>query len=95
MRERAGPRHQLHNLRQHMERIPPLLETTHRALDNIARWEHHPRSRRSDRWAARLLGTALVALAAASMGTDISQWSQTQPLYWLSLAAGLWLVLRR
>ncbi|NLY56928.1 MAG: ubiquinone biosynthesis regulatory protein kinase UbiB, partial [Gammaproteobacteria bacterium] len=95
MRERASPRRQLHTLRQHMERIPPLLQTTHRALDNIARWEHHPQARRSDARALRLLGAALLALGASSLGSDVSLWPQTPPAYWLSLAAGLWLVLRR
>ena len=95
MRERAGPRHQWQNLRQHMERIPPLLQTTHRALDNIAQWEHHPRTHRKDALALRLLGAALIALGAGTLGADPNTWIQTQPIYWLSLAAGVWLVLRR
>ena len=97
MRERAGPRHQFEKLRQNMERIPPLLETTHRALDNIARWEQHPtrRDRNNNARALRLLGVALVALTASTLGTDTTTWTQVQPGYWLSLTAGLWLVLRR
>ncbi|MEJ6656847.1 MAG: ubiquinone biosynthesis regulatory protein kinase UbiB [Pseudomonas sp.] len=96
MRERAGPRHQLQNLRQHLERIPPLLETTHRALDNIARQDHHaPARRRADTVALRLIGVVLVALGANGLGTDMHLWSDAQPMYWLLLAAGGWLVLRR
>src|SRR5690606_24183068 len=95
MRERASPRQQFEKLRQQMERIPPLLHTTHRALDNIAHWEHHPRTRRNDARALRLLGAALVALGAGSLGADPTTWAQTQPMYWLSLVAGTWLVLRR
>src|SRR5690606_37164694 len=95
MRERAGPRHQWQNLRQHMERIPPLLQTTHRALDNIAQEEHHPRTHRKDARALRLLGAALIALGAGTLGADPNTWAQTQPFHWLSLAAGVWLVLRR
>ena len=97
MRERAGPRHQLQNLRQHLERIPPLLETTHRALDTIAQQDHHGPSwrSRSDAFALRLIGVALVAVGANRLGTDTSLWAQTQPMYWLLLAAGAWLVLRR
>ncbi|EZQ17857.1 ubiquinone biosynthesis regulatory protein kinase UbiB [Pseudomonas sp. G11-1] len=96
MRERAGPRHQLQNLRQHLERIPPLLETTHRALDNIAQRDHHaPASRHSDALALRVIGVVLVALGANGLGTDMNLWTEAQPMYWLLLAAGSWLVLRR
>ncbi|SDT11436.1 2-octaprenylphenol hydroxylase [Halopseudomonas litoralis] len=95
MRERAGPRHQLQNLRQHLERIPPLLETTHRALDNIAQRDHHAPTRRTDAVALRLIGAVLLALGANGLGTDMHLWADAQPMYWLLLAAGGWLVLRR
>ena len=95
MRERAGPRHQFEKLRQHLERIPPLLETTHRALDNIARREQRPPARRGDAIALRLIGAVLVAVGANGLGTDMTLWADAQPMYWLLLAAGSWLVLRR
>jgi len=95
MRERAGPRHQLEKLRQHMERIPPLLDTTHKALDNIARREQQPPRRRADAVALRLIGAVLVAAGANGLGTDMALWTDAQPMYWLLLAAGSWLVLRR
>src|SRR5690606_39538600 len=88
MRERASPHYQWPNPRQHIERIPPLLQTTPRALDNIAQWEHHPRTHRKDALALRLLGAALIALGAGTLGADPNTWAQTQPIYWLSLAAG-------
>lgn len=96
MRERAGPRHQFEKLRQHLERIPPLLETTHRALDNIAQQDRHaPARRRADTVALRLIGVVLVALGANGLGTDMHLWVDAQPMYWLLLVAGGWLVLRR
>src|SRR5690606_17838545 len=97
MRERAGPRHQLQNLPPHPERIPPSPETTDRPLDTIPPQGHQgPNWRsRSEAFAPRLIGVALVAVGANSLGTDTSLWVQTQPMYWLLLAAGAWLVLRR
>ena len=42
-----------------------------------------------------LIGAVLVAVGANGMGTDMTLWTQTPPLYWLLMAAGGWLVLRR
>lgn len=95
MRERAGPRHQLQKLRQQLERVPPLLVTTQKALDNIAQRDQSPAPRRDDAALLRVMGLILVALGVSGLGSDINLWLDAQPLYWLLTACGSWLVLRR
>lgn len=45
--------------------------------------------------ALRLVGLVLVVLGASGLGTDATLWNQAQPLHFIVLAAGSWLVVRR
>ena len=51
--------------------------------------------RRDETRALRLVGLVLVVLGASGLGTDVNLWTQAQPLHWLLVATGGWLVLRR
>ena len=96
MRERMMPQHQARVLHQQLEQIPPLLTSTRRAMDRLAQQEREPiDTPRDSNRALRVVGVALVILGASGLGTDLNVWTQAQPLHWLLVAAGGWLVLHR
>lgn len=96
MRERMMPQHQLRTLHQHLEQVPALLDSTRQAMDRLAQRAPEPtiREREASR-ALRLVGLVLVVLGASGLGTDVNLWTQAQPLHWVLVASGSWLVIRR
>lgn len=96
MRERMMPQHQVRVLHQQLEQIPPLLTSTRHAMERLAQQEPEPVARmRGSSRALRLIGVVLVVLGASGLGTDVNLWTQAQPLHWLLVATGGWLVLRK
>ncbi|WP_150304493.1 ubiquinone biosynthesis regulatory protein kinase UbiB [Pseudomonas saliphila] len=96
MRERMLPQHQVRVLHQQLEQIPPLLTSTRHAMERLAQQEPAPAARtRDSSRALRLIGVVLVVLGASGLGTDVNLWSQAQPLHWLLVATGGWLVMRK
>ncbi|SDU28054.1 ubiquinone biosynthesis regulatory protein kinase UbiB [Halopseudomonas salegens] len=93
MRERAMPQAQLRKLNLQLEQVPGMLEKARLLLDKHSKAEQSKPPARNP-WPLRLLGLALAATAAASLGAEPDAWVQAQPLHWLSLALGVWLVLR-
>lgn len=97
MRERMMPQHQLRTWQQHLEQVPPLLHATHKAMANLAQADAHRPAKavQQNSRALRLVGLVLVVLGASGLGTDATLWNQAQPLHFIVLAAGSWLVVRR
>lgn len=95
MRERAMPQAQLRKLNLQLEQVPGMLENARLLLDKHSKAEQSkPPARTQTAWPLRLLGLLLAATAAASLGAEADAWTQAQPLHWLSLILGSWLVLR-
>jgi len=107
MRERAMPHQRLHHWQEYAEQVPGLLADARQALHNFAeRQEHQPRrarhvpapseiARRDNPLALRLAGLLLAVTGAGGLGADYSLWAHAQPVYWLLVASGSWLILRR
>jgi ubiquinone biosynthesis protein len=99
MRERISPKSLFNNLQSQVEQVPHLAHMTRELLERMAQPHlHNPPLQQQpggDKWALRLLGTALLgggitlALAAASI-TAATTWPA-----WLMAASGLYLILRR
>ncbi|PYC21917.1 ubiquinone biosynthesis regulatory protein kinase UbiB [Aquipseudomonas alcaligenes] len=93
MRERVSPLHLLRNLQQQAEQVPHLSQMARDTLErlNQPRTEAPAAAPRGSAWPLRLLGAALVA-GGVSQGLALAPaaWAA-----WLSLGAGLALVLRR
>ena len=96
MRERMLPQHQAKVWQQHLERVPALIETTHKALQNIAeRPVERPPEPQRNRWALRVAGIALLVLGSSTLGGDPNLWLNAAPAQWVLIAVGGWLILRR
>ena len=96
MRERMLPQHQAKVWQQHLERVPALIETTHKALQNIAeRPVERPPEPQRNRWALRVAGIALLVLGSSTLGGDPNLWLNAAPAQWVLIVVGGWLILRR
>ena len=96
MRERMLPQHQAKVWQQHLERVPALIETTHKALQTIAdRPAERPPEPQKNRWALRTAGIALLVLGSSTLGSDPNLWLNAAPAQWVLIAVGGWLILRR
>ncbi|HSX71606.1 MAG TPA: AarF/UbiB family protein, partial [Pseudomonas sp.] len=95
MRERVSPRNLLHNLQTQVEQVPHFANMTRDLLERMSQPHASdpppPWQERRDRWPLRLLGAALVA-AGVSQELSLAPAAWTA---WLSLGAGLALILRR
>lgn len=94
MRERVSPLHLLRNLQQQAEQVPHLSQMARDTLERLNQAPSSapaPSSVTTQGWPLRLLGAALLA-GGISQGLVLSPlaWSA-----WLSLGAGLLLILRR
>ena len=93
MRERISPLHLLRNLQQQAEQVPHLSQMARDTLErlNLPRPAAPVEAAQGSAWPLRLLGAALVA-GGVSQGLVLAPaaWAA-----WLSLGAGLALILRR
>lgn len=93
MRERVSPLHLLRNLQQQAEQVPHLSQMARDTLErlNLPRTETAVETTQGSAWPLRLLGAALVA-GGVSQGLVLAPaaWAA-----WLSLGAGVALILRR
>jgi ubiquinone biosynthesis protein len=93
MRERVNPLQLLRNLQMQAEQVPHLSQMARETLErlNLQPGGNPPPPAHSPSWPGRLLGAALIAGAAIQGPTLLlASWPA-----WLSLAGGLYLVLRR
>ena len=95
MRERVSPRNLLHNLQSQVEQVPHFATMTRDLLERMSQPHASdpppPWRERRDPWPLRLLGAALL-IGGVSQGLVLAPaaWAA-----WLSLGAGLALILRR
>ncbi|MAG67260.1 MAG: ubiquinone biosynthesis regulatory protein kinase UbiB [Pseudomonadales bacterium] len=96
MRERMLPQNQVKHWQQHLERVPALIDSAHRALDNLADAPLREQTPQRPRWPLQLAGIALVVFGASALGGDDPQlWLHAAPTQWALIALGGWLILRR
>ena len=96
MRERMLPQNQVKHWQQHLERVPALIDSAHRALDNLADAPLREQAPQRPRWPLQLAGIALVVFGASALGGDDPQlWLHAAPTQWALIALGGWLILRR
>ncbi|HDZ56816.1 MAG TPA: ubiquinone biosynthesis regulatory protein kinase UbiB [Pseudomonas xinjiangensis] len=95
MRERLMPQQQLRNWQHQLEQVPALLHSTQRAMDRLAQPEEQPQPPRKTDRALRVAGLVLAVLGASGLGTDMALWHETEPMQWILIAAGGWLVVRK
>jgi len=96
MRERMLPQNQVKHWQQHLERVPALIDSAHRALDNLADAPLREQPPQRPRWPLQLAGIALVVFGASALGGDDPQlWLHAAPTQWALIALGGWLILRR
>jgi len=103
MRDRVSPKTLFGNLQSQVEQIPHLANMTRDLLERMSQPHRNdpppPWRERSDGWALRLLGAALLAGGAVLASTLVAESTAlVAPVAWpawIMLVAGLYLVIRR
>lgn len=94
MRERVSPLHLLRNLQQQAEQVPHLSQMARDTLERLNQPQgatSQPAATTAHAWPLRLLGAALLAAGVSQgLALQVAAWPA-----WLSLGAGLLLILRR